>query len=133
MISYSIDDSGRIVTLSYSHHVTPREVQDCLDGFRDRTEHLQSCFVVLADLTNLDSMDPDCADGLGAFMELASESGMTVALRVIPDPSKDIGLNLISQFHYRKPVRTYTLPNLAEALKVLLELEEAERCQPAAE
>ena len=45
---------------------------------------------------------------------------MAVAVWVIPDPSKDIGLNLIARFHCWQPVRTHTRSNLAEAMKCLL-------------
>jgi len=129
MISYSIDETGRVLALSYSGHVTPRQLEDFRKAFHSRVDQLRRGFVLLGDLTNLESMDPGCAEGIGAFMELLSERDMGTVLRVIPDPSKDIGLNLISLFHYRKPVRAYTLPNLAEALIVLLD--EAERLQPS--
>jgi len=129
MISYHVDDSGRILSLSYSRHVTPHEVEDLLDASRNRMGHLQSDFVLFSDLSHLESMDPACAEGLGALMELLSERGIGLVLRVIPDPSKDIGLNLISLFHYRKPVRVHTVANVAEALKVLLD--EARNSLPA--
>jgi hypothetical protein len=127
MISYHADDSGRILTLSYRRHVTPREMEDCLDALRHRMGHLRPGYVLLSDLTSLDSMDLACAETLGVIMELISERGPSLVLRVIPDPSKDIGLNLISLFHYQKPVRVFTLPNLAEALKVMLDEVEWQR------
>ncbi len=65
-------------------------------------------------------MDPDCAQSVGALMELCSTREMAVAVWVIPDPSKDIGLNLISHFHIWQPVRMHTRPNLAEALRCLM-------------
>jgi hypothetical protein len=40
-------------------------------------------------------------------------------VRVIPDPQKDIGLNILSLFHYRKRVRIVTCETLDEARKVL--------------
>jgi hypothetical protein len=122
MISYHADSSGRILTLNYSRHVSPQEMEECVDAVRHRMDHLRPGFILLSDLTNLESMDPDCAVGLGTLMELASERGMAAVIRVIPDPSKDIGINLISQFHFRKPApRVHVLPNLAEALIILLE------------
>jgi hypothetical protein len=40
-------------------------------------------------------------------------------VRVIPDPHKDIGLNIMSLFHYRRRVRIITCETLAEALRSL--------------
>jgi hypothetical protein len=129
MITYSIDDAGRVFTLSYRSHVTPSEVNDFLDAVRPHLDRLRPGFVLLSDLTGLKSMDPACAEGVGTIMEAVSERGATLVLRVIPDPSKDIGLNLISLFHYRKPLRVQTLSSLAEALVVLLD--EAGTLQPS--
>ena len=129
MISYSIDESGRVFTLSYGGNVTPSEVDALRDSARQDIERLRPGFVLLSDLTDLRSMDPACAEGLGAVMEVLSERGLSLALRVIPDPSKDIGFNLISLFHYRKSVRALTLSSLAEALVVLLDA--AGNLQPA--
>ncbi|HEX4141825.1 MAG TPA: hypothetical protein VHY09_15865 [Candidatus Methylacidiphilales bacterium] len=129
MISYSVDESGRILSLNYSRRVTRQEVDDLLDTCRNHLDNLRPGFLMFSDLTNLESMDAACAEGLGTIMELLSERGISVVLRIIPDPSKDIGLNLISLFHYRKPVRVHTLANVAEALKVLLD--EAPSLQPS--
>jgi hypothetical protein len=40
-------------------------------------------------------------------------------VRVIPDPQKDIGLNILSLFHYRRRVRIVTCATLGEAMKAL--------------
>jgi anti-anti-sigma regulatory factor len=130
MLSYSVDESGRVLTISYSHHVNRAEVADCLDAVRNRMDQLRPGFVLLSDLTSLESMDPDCAESLGALMELLNDRGIALILRVIPDPAKDIGFNLIAQFHVRRPVRVQTLTNLAEALKILLD--ESPELAPAA-
>jgi hypothetical protein len=42
-----------------------------------------------------------------------------MVVRVIPDPQKDIGLNILSLFHYRRRVRIVTCKTLAEAMKAL--------------
>jgi hypothetical protein len=40
-------------------------------------------------------------------------------VRVIPDSRKDIGLNIMSLFHYRRGVRIVTCETLAEAHTIL--------------
>jgi hypothetical protein len=120
MVSCSADDSGRILTVSYSHHVTAKHVENCRRRIRDDMQHLRPGFALLSDLTHLKTMDADCAESLGAMIELCSSREMNLSVWVIPDPSKDIGLNLISLFHCWRPVRTHTRTNLAEAVKCLL-------------
>ena len=44
---------------------------------------------------------------------------MLSVVQVIPDPSKDIGFDLISRFHHDPPVKTQTYESLAEAIKGL--------------
>jgi hypothetical protein len=120
MVSCSTDEAGQILTVSYGQHVSPKEVEECLKTIEEQMKHLKPGFVMLSDLTAMESMDEACATPLGAIMELCSSRGMTATVRIIPDPSKDIGFNLISLFHFQNPVRTYTHPNLAEAMKCLV-------------
>ena len=41
--------------------------------------------------------------------------------RVVPDPHKDIGLNILSQFHYARELPITTVETLVEALDRLVE------------
>jgi anti-anti-sigma regulatory factor len=83
-------------------------------------DNLQPGFLLLADLSTLESMDASCAPELGAIMDLCSAKGVSAVVRVIPDRSKDIGLNLISRFHLHPKVKTQTYESLAEAINSLL-------------
>ena len=120
MVSCCADESGQILAISCRSHVTA----DCVEGgrraIRDTMKHLRPGFALLCDMTHMETMNPDCAESLGALIELCSAREMGVAVWVIPDPSKDIGLNLISRFHLWQPVRMHTRPNLAEAVKCLI-------------
>ena len=42
-----------------------------------------------------------------------------MVVRVIPDPYKDIGLNIVSLFHYPRRVRIVTCETLEEAMRAL--------------
>jgi hypothetical protein len=44
-----------------------------------------------------------------------------MVVRVIPNPQKDIGLNILSLFHYRRRVRIVTCETLEEAMNALAE------------
>jgi len=130
MVSCSVDDCGEILTITYMDAVEPDQVELCRRAIRDKMQHLKPGFALLIDLTNMESMDQECAQVLGATIELCSSREMAVAVWVIPDPRKDIGLNLIARFHCWTPVRTHTRHNLAEAMKCLML--ERDRCAGAA-
>lgn len=108
------------MTMSYSQHVGVEEMRRCLERVRELMNHLKPGFLVLTDLTNMESMDPSCAPVLGAIMDLSSERGMATVVRVIPDPYKEIGFNLLSHFHLHPQIKIHTHENLAQAIKSLL-------------
>src|ERR1700722_1291265 len=99
MVTCTADDSGHILTISYVDEVKPGQVEVARRTIRDQMKHLQPGFALLVDLTHLDSMDTECAESLGAMIELCSSREMAIAVWVVPDPRKDIGLNLIARFH----------------------------------
>ena len=119
MILCKVDESGRVLTMSYSQHIGAEEMRRCLGTVRDLMEHLKPGFLLLTDLSNLESMEACCAPELGAIMDLCSAKGMLTVVQVIPDPNKDIGFDLISHFHHDPPVKTQTHASLAEAIKSL--------------
>jgi anti-anti-sigma regulatory factor len=120
MILCSADKSGRVLTMSYSGRVGAEEMRRYLGTVQDLVDNLKPDFLLLTDLSNLESMDAACAPVLGAIMDLCSAKGMLTVVRVIPDPAKDIGFDLISHFHHHPQVKTQTHESLAEAIKALL-------------
>ena len=119
MILCKVDDSGRVLTMSYSQHIGAEEMKRCLGTVRDLMESLKPGFLLFTDLSNLESMEASCAPELGAIMDLCSAKGILSVVQVIPDPNKDIGFDLISRFHHDPPVKTQTHESLAEAIKSL--------------
>jgi hypothetical protein len=119
MFQASADDSGRILTVSYSHDVGVEEVQQCLGTIRDLLQKMQPGFVLLTDMSSLDSMDTACAPYVAEIMDLCNARGVKAVVRVIPDPRKDIGFLLLSRFHYNPEVEVKTFDNLAAAIESL--------------
>ena len=58
-------------------------------------------------------------------MDTLTEKGVASVTRVMPDPHKDIGLNILSQFHYRPEIPIATFETLADALQSLTEQEQS--------
>lgn len=123
MILCTVDKSGRILTVSYSGHVGAEDMRRRLETVRELMGQLKPGFFLFADFTNLQSMEASCATDIGAIMELCSAKGMSTVVRVIPDPTKDIGFDIIAHFHHHPPVRTQTHLTLADAINGLLALE----------
>jgi hypothetical protein len=101
---------GRVhaADLAQSRKELPALVAEFSDGFR-----------VLADMDRLEHMDSGGSVELGKIMECFDKKGIEMVVRVMPDPSKDIGLNILSIFHYRRPVPTLTCMTMQEAAKHL--------------
>src|ERR1700733_4823206 len=120
MVSCSADQSGQFLSISCCRQVTAKCVEDCRRQVRDQMKHLRPGFALLCDLTHIESMDTDCAQTLGALIELCSSREMGVAVWVIPGPSKGIGGNLFSRFQPWHPGRVLTRPDLAEPVRCLM-------------
>jgi hypothetical protein len=113
------DPTGRIIALSYSGVVRPKEVRQSLETVRILGGTVRPGFVLFNDLTHIDSMDPECAPVLGEIMEQCTKMGVGASLRVIPS-AKAIGVNLIAQFHYPRTVRSHTYETLSEGLNAVV-------------
>jgi len=80
---------------------------------------LQPGFRLLTDLSHLKSMDKACLPYIKANMDLFREKGVSEVVRVIPDPQKDIGFNVLSIFHYGRDIRIVTCASFKEAEELL--------------
>ena len=74
-------------------------------------------FRVLADFRGLESMDSAAAPHIAKMMDALAEKEVASVTRVMPDPRKDIGLNILSQFHYGPEVTITTFDTLADAVQ----------------
>jgi anti-anti-sigma regulatory factor len=109
----------RLLHLSYIGRVSVEDLQQGSKELIALLTELPADLRVLVDLGRLESMDTGCAKILGKMMEVMEQHGMELIVRVIPDPTKDIGFNLISRFHYHRSPRTVTCKTMTEAGKLL--------------
>jgi hypothetical protein len=119
MFSVEADDSDRLLKINWSDIVTVDEMRECADQLRPLIADMRPGFRLLRDLTGLVSMDPAGASYIAAIMDLLAAKQVGFIVRVIPDPRKDIGLNILSYFHYGPEVRVETYERLADALQRL--------------
>jgi hypothetical protein len=123
MYSVESDRSKRLVVISAAGRVTKKEVESVALRVREIMKEVTPGFRVLTDFRWLDRMEPTAAAHLAEIMDALAEKNVAAVVRVIPDPHKDIGLNILSQFHYGPQIKLATFESLAEALSALMHKE----------
>ena len=118
MIKFEIDQPRNRLVIRYHGSVVPKETEEGLEQLRSGLAQLQTPFRLLVDLTDLASMDVKCAPFVEKAMDLCNAKGASMVVRVIPDPHRDIGMTIMSIFHYRD-VQIITCQTLAEAEEIL--------------
>lgn len=119
MYVVELDQSKRLLVISAVQRVTAAEAKLAARRVRELLQDVVPGFRVLADFRWLDSMDSAAAPHIAEIMDALAEKGLTSVTRVIPDPHKDIGLNILSQFHYGPEIKIATFETLADALQSL--------------
>ena len=123
MYSVESDRSKRLLVISAAGQVTKKEVETVALRVREMMKEVPPGFRVLTDFRWLDRMEPAATAHLAEIMDALAEKNVAVVVRVIPDPHKDIGLNILSQFHYGPQIKLATFESLAEALSALTDKE----------
>ncbi len=110
-----IDAEKNLLVIRYRGHVGASDVAHCADEIPGALVDLPSGFRLLVDFTALESMEVGCAPHLRHIMKLCNAKNVSTVVRVIPDPRRDIGLQIMSSFHYGPDVRIQTCSSLEEA------------------
>lgn len=119
MYAVEIDRSKRFVVISAVQQVTAEQAKLAAQHVRELLRNVAPGFRVLADFRWLESMDSGAAPYIAEIMDTLSQKRVASVTRVMPDPHKDIGLNILSQFHYGPEIQITTFETLADALQSL--------------
>jgi hypothetical protein len=119
MIKVETDVGRRLLTVTYCGHVVPGEFGPALGKMREGLAKLEPGFRLLTDLSGLESMDYSCAPLVDKAMDLTDCAGVSEVVRIVPDPKKDIGFQVMSYFHYRPDVNIITVDTVEEAARAL--------------
>jgi anti-anti-sigma regulatory factor len=117
MYAVELDQSKRLLVIAAAQRVTAEQVNAVAERVHELLQNVGPGFRVLVDFRWLDSMDSAAAPHLAKIMETLTEKGVASVARVMPDPHKDIGLNILSQFHYSRNIPITTFDTLADALQ----------------
>jgi len=119
MFQVEVDKSKNLLKISYAQHVGPDDTKGVAEMAPALLADVRPGFRLLGDFSGLESIDLACVPHIERMMDLCNQNGVEMVVRVIPDPHKDIGLNILSLFHYRRQVKIVTCETLNEAMKVL--------------
>jgi anti-anti-sigma regulatory factor len=121
MYSVEFDRSKQLLVISAAGEVTKEDVATVALRVREMMKEVTPGFRVLTDFRWLDRMEPAAAKHIAEIMDAVAGKEVGMVVRVIPDPHKDIGLNILSQFHYGPEIKLATFESLAEALSALMD------------
>ena len=94
MYAVELDQSKRLLVISGSQRVTAEQARMAGERVRELLQDVAPGFRVLADFRWLASMDSAAARHIAEIMDALAEKGVASVTRVMPDPHKDIGLNI---------------------------------------
>jgi hypothetical protein len=115
MFRIELNQPENWLTIVYSGHVNPDETHRCAEEARVAVKNTKIGFRLLVDLTNLEAMEVSCAPHIRNIMDICNQNGVAEVVRIIPHPKRDIGLQIMSYFHYGANVHIVTCESADEA------------------
>ena len=119
MLLVTSSKSKQFLNVRFIGQVRPDDLKSGCNDLKAELAGLSPGFHYLADFSQFESMDLDCTPELGRLMDLLVKSGVGLVVRVIPDSSKDIGMNILTIFHYPRSLKVVTCQTLIEAARAL--------------
>lgn len=113
------DLDRNLIELRFRGNVTQADMHVCLEEIAAVLPEVRPGFTVLTDLSALNAMSLDCAPDLTKAMDAFRARGVATVVRIIPDPAKDIGFNILAIIHYRRGIHVITCKTRAEADRAL--------------
>lgn len=121
MFRVELDPLRKAVVIVYAGRINSEEARRCAEQVQIALAKMEPGFRLLVNLSELESMDLACSPVVADIMEMCNAAGVAEVMRIIPDPKRDIGLQILSFFHYRREVYIHTCTSREEALEILAE------------
>jgi hypothetical protein len=119
MLKAELDKAKNLLRIVWSQHVTAEDTARWREQLVQLLPGLQPAFKLLSDWTAVDLMDVNCLPDIAWCMETLEKAGVSKVVRILPDPRKDIGVNIIALFHSRRRIPRVICGTMEEALKAL--------------
>src|SRR6186997_1533175 len=117
MYAVELDRSKRLLVISAAQKVTVAEAKMVAKHIHEVLQDVAPGFRVLADFRGLESMDSAAARHIAEIMDALAGKTVSTLYRYMPDPHNDIGLNILSQFHYGPEINIINFETLADSLQ----------------
>jgi hypothetical protein len=114
-----IDAARNLVRTRYSGDITAAAMQEVVSRVETFLPDLKPGFSLFADFRDVASIGLDCVPSIAKIMDLCREHGIGLIVRRLPEPARDIGINILAVVHYRGQVRTVTVDTVEEAERAL--------------
>jgi hypothetical protein len=121
MFSVETNKAKRLLVITAAGHVSKEEVKHAAEQVREALGDTAPGSRVLTDFRWLESIRPSAAPHIAEIMDALAEKQVASVIRIIPDPGKDIGMNILSQFCDSHELPISTVETLVDALDRLLE------------
>ena len=119
MYSVEADRSKKLIVISARGRVTRQEVQTLAAEVRVMVQDFAPGFRAVTEFRFMETMESAAAPHVGEIMDALAAKGVATVVRVMPDPRKDIGFNILSRFHYGPDIHVLTVETLADAIEAL--------------
>jgi len=119
MFQAHADPSKNLLTFAFSGSVTKSETTRWRGEVRGLLAKLKPGFKLLSDFSGVESFEVACAPDIEAVMDSLNEAGIVKVVRIITHPRQDIGMSIMSLFHYRRCISIVTCETMEEGLSAL--------------
>ena len=118
-VHVAADPARNLLQLSFTGGIGLTEIEYYEKTVEEALAKMPSEFHLVTDLTDLQSMEILCVPYIERTMDRIRRRGVARIVRIIPDPHKDIGFNIMSLFHYPHGLMILTCANQDEAEEAL--------------
>jgi hypothetical protein len=121
MFQAETNPSENLLKFAFSGSVTTDDTtrwKAQMDGW---LKPLRPGFKLLSDFSGVESIDLACAPDIEFVMELLNKAGIAKVVRIITHPRQDIGMSIMSLFHYRRCVVIVTCQTMEEAVRAMVD------------
>ena len=118
-ILVAADPARKLLQLSFTGAIGLDEIKYYEKSVEDALKSMSNGFYLVTDLTKLESMELACVPHIERTMDRIRVHGVARIVRIVPDPRKDIGFNIMSLFHYPHGLMILTCKDQAEAEEAL--------------
>jgi len=119
MFKAEVDQSKNLLTFAFSGSVTKDETTRWKGELPGLLSRLKPGFKLLSNFSGVESFEVGSAPDIEEVMDSLNEAGIVKVVRIIAHPQQDIGLSIMSLFHYRRCVAIVTCETLEEGMAAL--------------